>query len=720
MGALSNSMGGHRSGAGARVTVWGLTPSQHRRLEDILHQTLGIDALRPFQGEVIGRLLNGRSVLAVVSTGAGKSLCYQLPSLLWEQPVLVVSPLVALMHHQAERMTALGVAARALTGQLDGDAQRQILQQWQAGDLRLMYAAPERLSDNRLQSALKRVPPRLLVVDEAHCISEWGYDFRPEYRRIRAFRESIGNPLLLALTATATHRVKADIRWHLTVDGEPFELIAGSIDRPNLYLSVEMAAGPKEQRERVADLASTADGGVIVYVGSRRGAERWAGHLEEALGEPVRAYHAGLDPGSRRQIERAFVDREIRVVAATTAFGMGIDRGDIRAVIHVGVPESLDAYYQEIGRAGRDGKSAEAAMVIQAVDLYRRERWIRQDRPDRTWASALIGRIGAQPSNRPVVWEMEESDTRTPVLLSVLEDMGAVEVKGSPAGMRVMRLSDVDAYAEAVLDRLDQFWQRRDRLFQQMAAYIETERCRRSLILAYYGQSEAGAHDRCCDQCATRGQATVAPRPHAPLVDRLRAWRADEAARSAVEPYIVLSDRDLMGIAVKRPQTVDALARCRGMGPKRMQKYGAELLAIMTQHGAPIQDMPEEAYDPSAPRDRAVWHFRAGTPWERIRQEVGRSESTLRGYFVDWLTDAPKAEWRHYLSRWFSVEDYRRMAALLKELGPGRLRPLYEAAEGEFRYDQWEVARAVWSREPDGAEPVTESGRPTLPDRFPG
>ncbi len=680
------------------MSHWAFTETQHHRIGAILQRTFGLEQLRSFQSDVLVRLLNDRSVLAVVSTGAGKSLCYQLPALFWDKPVLVISPLVALMHHQAERMEQLGVAAAALTGQLSGDAQRGILDDWREGALRLLYVAPERLSDDRLANALTETAPALLVVDEAHCISEWGYDFRPEYRRIREFRQRIGNPLLLALTATATERVKADIRWHLTAGGEPLDLVEGPVDRPNLYLGVEMAGSPKQQRERVRDLVRGAAGGAIVYAGSRKGAERWASYLAAELAEPVRAYHAGLAPEWRRRIEREFVDQAVRVVASTTAFGMGIDRPDIRLVVHVDVPESLDSYYQEIGRAGRDGQPAEARLVALPVDLYRRESWIRRDKPDPDWIATIIGRLSAQADHRPVVWELDEDDTQTAVVMAVLQDMGVLEVKSGPGLLRVVRSSEPGLHGEAVLHRLMQFWERRTQLFEHMAGYVESSTCRRKRILAYYGQA-APAPARCCDQCETQGHATVARRADAPLVDRLRAWRARHAEALGVEPFMILNDRDLMGLAAKRPLTQDALARCHGMGPKRMARYGQELLGLMQESGqAGNSGSGDEAMDQTAAQDRAVWLFQAGVPWERVLEDVGRSDSTVRGYFINWVARSGEAEWTHYLARWFSSEEYAEMAELMERVGDGRLRPLYEAASERYRFDQWDVARAVFRR----------------------
>ncbi|PSR21917.1 MAG: RecQ family ATP-dependent DNA helicase [Sulfobacillus acidophilus] len=673
-----------------------LTTDQHRRIHTILQDRFQLNQLRPFQAEVLSRLLNGQSVLAVVSTGAGKSLCYQLPALFWDKPVLIVSPLVALMHQQADTMMALGIAAQALTGQLSAAAQESILRKWRDGALRLLYVAPERLVDERLKQALRQLPPKLLVVDEAHCISEWGYDFRPEYRRIRAFREYVGRPLLLALTATATERVKADIRWHLTIGQEPLALISGPVDRPNLFLRVEMVSRPLSQRARVSALARDASGGVIVYAASRWESEKWAAHLSRTVDEPVWAYHAGLEPEQRRRIERGFSRGQIRMVAATTAFGMGIDRPDIRHIIHVTVPESLDAYYQEIGRGGRDGQAAEATMVVQLTDLHRREQWIRKDKPDPEWVDEVMGRVNAQTSARPVLWELQEGDARMPVILSVLEDMGAVSVTAGVGGLTVVRLCDVSVHGDAVLHRLNQFWERRRTQFEHMMRYVEADDCRRAVIVNYYGQSPAPVKP-CCDLCLTPGKAKVFLRADPPLVERMRQWRSDQARQQGVAPYVVLSDQDLMGLVLKRPQTKEDLSQCRGMGSRRLERYGDEILQLLRQTDGDGIDT-EPAYDLSSARDRAIWHFRAGTPFPQVANEVGRSESTVRSYLVDWIETAPVKEWRHYLRHWFTKADYRTMAKTMANMGSERLRPLYEALEGRYGFDQWDVARAVFRR----------------------
>ena len=669
-----------------------MTPSDQNRLHTVLTGRFGIGALHPFQAAVIARVLAGQSVLAVVATGAGKSLCYQLPSVFWDDQVLVVSPLVALMHHQAARMRALHINSYALTGQLTESEQHVVITEWTKGAIRLLYVAPERLVDARFRRSMRDKPPRLLVVDEAHCISEWGYDFRPEYRRIRKFREIVGNPPVLALTATATDRVRADIRWHLTLDREPFGMIDGPVDRPNLFLAVKMVSSTSQQRQQVTRLARETDGGVIVYTPSRQGAQRWAGVLGQSLSEAVCAYHAGLEPSQRRAIEQGFADRSIRIVVATTAFGMGIDRADIRRVIHVGVPDSLDAYYQEIGRAGRDGRPAEVSMVIQPHDLYRREKWIRDDRPDSEAVRTLVNRVAAQPLDRPVVWELDPHQVPVTVMLSFLEDRGTVLTEPVMRGIRVTRLSDdVKSQGEAVLHRMIRLWEERCRLFEHMVGYIEANDCRRTVLLRYYNQT-VRSEKPCCDRCQAPASVPVVKRPDADLTHRLRLWRLDQAKLEGIPPYMVLSDADLMGIAIKRPSTLQELAQSRGMGPKRLRKYQDQLLAVIGQP----DHIDAEGIDPASARDRAVWHFRKGTPWNQVAGEVGRTESTVRAYLIEWIENAPEEDWKHYVLQLFSEKDYALMRSIMDRLGTHRLRPLYEALDGAYGFDLWAVARAVY------------------------
>lgn len=670
----------------------------HRAVSQVLQEVFGLKTFRPYQEEIIYRALAGQSVLAILSTGAGKSLCYQLPSQLQRGPVLVISPLIALMRDQVERLTTLGIPAGALTSQISLDAQRDMMEAWSQGLLSLLYVSPERLTQQAFLRALKASPPRLLVIDEAHCISEWGYDFRPEYRKIRQFRQQMENPPLMALTATATPRVKNDIVHHLGLDQESLHLVQGDIDRPNLSFEVTVARSSQQQHEVVAEEMTRTEGAVILYVDSRRGAEEWAEWLSETTGEAVLAYHAGMDAVTRRAVEQAFTQGRSRIVAATNAFGMGIDRGDIEAVLHVGVPESLDSYYQEVGRAGRNGAKARAHMVIRLMDLYGRERRIADDRPSSTWVHQMVERLGQKEQGRTVAWQWEGDDVRPSVLLSVLEEMGLVKMLSEgPRGLRFQRHGVVGNFeADAALERMTRYWERRRNLFLAMKAFVTQEGCRRVTLHRYYGRPDPVPRDPCCDRCRD-GVISQGPAfPPQQAVEDLRQWRARTAGERGLPPYMVLSDHDLLALADKCPSTMTELSHCHGIGPRRLSQYGEALLRVLKPYrhvevdGAPL--------DPTSSRDRAVWLFQQGRPFDEVVGTVGRSVSTVRGYFIQWLREAPEAEWRWYLGHWFEPEDYEVMQASFRKLGNQKLRLNYEDCAGAFRYDQLQVARAVFER----------------------
>ncbi len=342
---------------------------------------LGLPSFRPGQREAIETLLAAHRLLLVAPTGGGKSLCYQLPATLLSGTTLVVSPLIALMHDQVAALSARGVAATYIASTLPRDEVRRRLDALASGELRLAYVAPERLADGWFRSAVQRVSCPLVAIDEAHCISEWGHDFRPEYLAIRALLELVPDARVLACTATATPVVRDEIVSRLGLPPDTPQIVRG-FARENLALSA-LEYQRKHEREQHVDrmlaeaLKSPAEaaGTVIVYSPTRKLSEEEAGRLSRA-GWRASAYHAGLPPEKRDQVQRAFIAGELQVVVATNAFGMGIDRSDVRAVIHLGPPSSLEAYYQEVGRAGRDGQPAFGVLLHTASDLPLRRRLI--------------------------------------------------------------------------------------------------------------------------------------------------------------------------------------------------------------------------------------------------------------------------------------------------------------------------------------------------------
>ena len=341
------------------------------RARALLSERFGHIAFRVHQLKVVGPLLAGRSVLAVLPTGAGKSLCYQLPALMAGGLTLVISPLISLMQDQVGALRRRGIAAAYLNSLLAREERRAILDATLAGSLTLLYCAPERLDGlvRRLARAGRAVS--LLAVDEAHCIVEWGNEFRPVYRRLDRFRYLLGDPVTIALTGSATPATRVEILRVLRMPHA--EVVVTSFDRPNLRFAVEQVRHDRERFARVRELLRGVDGSAIVYTPTRRLTELVTRALLR-MGARAAPYHAGLSAETRRRVLRAFLADRAPVVVATSAFGMGIDKPDVRRVLHWGPPHTLESYYQEAGRAGRDGRPAECVVLWRRADFAWRER----------------------------------------------------------------------------------------------------------------------------------------------------------------------------------------------------------------------------------------------------------------------------------------------------------------------------------------------------------
>src|SRR5688572_7769096 len=330
--------------------------------EQALRRVFGFDSFRGVQGRVVERVLAGESTLAVMPTGAGKSLTYQLPATMLQGTCVVVSPLIALMHDQLRSARANGISAATLTS-VDDDRMATI-DAFRAGELDLLYVAPERASQAHFRELLSTAPLALFAVDEAHCVSEWGHDFRPDYRLLRPLMDAFPQVPRLALTATADERTRADILAQLGIPADG--LIVAGFDRPNIRYTIRHRENGARQ---LAQLMKEQPGPGIVYAPTRRKVEQLAETLGRTSGRPVLPYHAGLEPAVRAANQAAFVASEDMVMVATVAFGMGIDKPDVRFVAHAGIPKSIEAYYQETGRAGRDGDPALALMLWAAGDF---------------------------------------------------------------------------------------------------------------------------------------------------------------------------------------------------------------------------------------------------------------------------------------------------------------------------------------------------------------
>jgi ATP-dependent DNA helicase RecQ len=480
----------------------------------LARETFGFDELRPGQLEGIEAVLDGRDALVVMSTGSGKSAIYQLAGLLTPGATVVVSPLIALQHDQVQDLAARAAGGAAqLNSKVPAAERERALAELAEDALEFLFLAPEQLANQDVLDELAVARPSLLVVDEAHCISEWGHDFRPDYLRVGAAAQALGRPPILALTATAAPPVRDEIVERLGLR-DPAVLVRG-FDRPNIRLEVQRFHGDRggeRKRRALEDRIAGSEPPGIVYVATRKEAAALAERLCER-GVRAASYHAGMAGGERDAVQARFMDGDVDVICATTAFGMGIDKADVRWVHHAEISESLDAYYQEIGRGGRDGDPAEAVLFYRAEDVGLRRFFAGggQVAPDEI--ARVLDAIAGRPA--PVApGELQErtelSQTKVTAAVSRLEDAGAVQVL--PSG-EIAALPGAPKRHDAVLAAAEAEERRRsfDRSrVEMMRGYAETDGCRRAFVLSYFGEPFEPPCGR-CDNCEAGHGAAPEP-----------------------------------------------------------------------------------------------------------------------------------------------------------------------------------------------------------------
>ncbi|MEO8725700.1 MAG: RecQ family ATP-dependent DNA helicase [Acidobacteriaceae bacterium] len=576
-------------------------------IDEVLQSDFRLREFRPHQREIIEDVLGGHDVVCVMPTGAGKSLCFQLPAVVLRGLTVVMSPLISLMADQVAQLKSLNIPAAFLNGSQNAEEQRNVLDKLERGARGLLYIAPERLSAPSFQRLVPRLKPRLLVVDEAHCVSFWGHDFRPEYMRIAELREQLGSPVTMALTATATPQVRQDIVAMLKLRAPKMHVTG--FDRPNLTYSCHAISSEVEKDAMLTRFLSRQSGSGIVYCSTRKAVEQLEALLEKQFPKrKVCGYHAGMPQGARQKNQQQFMDAADSIAVATNAFGMGINKPGIRFVLHYNLPGSVEAYYQEAGRAGRDGDPAQCVLYHGMRDLMTHKFFIRN--------------IG----------------------------------------------DNNEALSDAEIVRLQGLAQRKLDLMYQ---YATRQRCRRRQILDYFGEATA-VKGCTCDVCAGGGQPAsdknfVAPwmkheasgRKQQPALstrsperkrrrdrpvrnnsepdekpldsgaqvrfDQLRQVRLQLAKEQSVPAFCILPNKALREIARLAPQSNAELAAIKGMGAIKIEKFGAALLAAFPSPGHALRENQRETAPPrqTIPRAREARVYASPPPSTRpVEDEV--------------------------------------------------------------------------------------------------
>ena len=712
--------------------------------QDALKTIFGYDDFRPLQAEIIDNILAQRDTLVVMPTGGGKSLCYQIPALLLDGLTVVVSPLISLMQDQVSQLQAVGIAAVFLNSTVTYVAQAAIGQQLRQGLIKLLYVAPETLLKPDTLALLDQSNLACLAIDEAHCISQWGHDFRPEYRQIAAVRQRLPHVVTVALTATATPRVQQDIQQ--TLNFKDTNTFIASFDRPNLF--IEVAPKTNTLHQVLNFIASHPDQSGIIYCATRKTVDALTAELEDR-GLSVRAYHAGLDAHTRNRNQTDFIRDNVQIMVATIAFGMGIDKPDVRFVLHVDLPQNMEHYYQQIGRAGRDGLRSDCLLLFGYGDVttirYFIDRGAESERRGRearlqvmvSWAETavcrrqqLIGYFGETYSQDNCnmcdncIREDKEPDDLS---LAAQKFLSCVYRTGQLFGMShiidVLRGSRSQKVLQKGHDQLSTYnigtefskrdWQHLARQFIQQGLLTQDPEYG-SLKLTETAwtvmKGEAKVWGQLAEQQAISDvAAAVAVEYNGSLFQQLRAKRKELADADGLPPYVIFSDRALQEMATYFPHSVVAFSQVHGVGKAKVEQYADIFLPLIRDFCAANGLSEKLKIAPSRPvsvRRTTIGKSRSEEVGELYAQgqsvdELAATYSVKRQTIISHLGKYSQMGHELPLERLqaessLELEGQTAVLQTMSDLGPERLSPIFQALDGQVSYEELHLMRVIY------------------------
>ncbi len=730
----------------------------------ILKNTFGYDTFRPLQCEVIENVMARRDTLAVMPTGGGKSLCYQIPAILFDGLTVVVSPLISLMKDQVEQLRAFGVPSLFLNSSLTPQEYMENMDYVKRGEVKLLYVAPETLLTPRILSLLAEVKVDLLTIDEAHCISEWGHDFRPEYRQIIEVRKRFPEAVCLALTATATSRVRQDIRATLKF-ATTNEFIA-SFNRENLYLEVLRKQNPIAQTIQMLERYKDQSG--IIYCFSRKQVDELAAYLA-SKGYSVRSYHAGLEDSDRRRNQEAFIRDDAQIIVATIAFGMGINKPNVRFVIHFDLPKSVEGYYQEIGRAGRDGLPAHCLLLYSYSDAAKLNYFIGQKEGNEK-------RVAAEHLNAMVHYAEDEMTCRRKPLLNYFGESVSAETCSNcdNCTSAPTPLTDITIFAQKFLscvkradekfgaghitdillgsknekvlrwehDKLSTYgigtdltkkqWMHIARqlltmgYLKQEGEYHTLSLTEKALQALRKRETVMGILQESEEQVRKAGKKSDLEYNHA-LFAVLRQKRKEMADEAGVPPYVIFSDRTLIEMAAYYPQSMSSLLNISGVGQVKSRQYGETFLEVIKSYcekheleeiPRPHSSLRSTSQSPSGRKTKEEGELGERTRVIAEAFNEGNSIETLmerhqvtRGTILEHLTKFVQAGNRLHIHKDLSTltsvspEQQRAAFAAFEELSSTFLKPVYDRLNGTLTYDNLKILRLLYL----ASQPVRET-----------